>query len=271
MKTTQQVDELWEEIKLPLGHDGRVWKLHFPWNQMKTPHRHDLFEVNLIKTGRGTYLVENRKVDLVPGTLIWLRPEQSHLLVDADKSFSMDIWVFEKEMMMDFLDEHHFLFNSQPEVLQVNRLSPKRTEWLAHMSESFSDSQPTKANNAVIHFALLEFLKDTANSSGEGGKVHPNLHKVMDLLQNGDLSLDVLSKKVDCHPTWLSRQFKAQLGLSLTEYRQDLKLQTFMSLNQDHPNRTLLSLALEAGFGSYAQFHRVCKNRLGIEPKSLVR
>jgi len=53
----------------------------------------------------------------------------------------------------------------------------------------------------------------------------------------------------------LARAFKAEMGLSIVEHRNRLRLQRFFQLVE--AGRGLLPSALAAGFGSYAQFHRV--------------
>jgi transcriptional regulator GlxA family with amidase domain len=54
------------------------------------------------------------------------------------------------------------------------------------------------------------------------------------------------------------------------EYRNRLRLDRFESLLGQGP-ANLLDAALEAGFGSYAQFHRVFRARLHASPRDYLR
>lgn len=54
----------------------------------------------------------------------------------------------------------------------------------------------------------------------------------------------------------LGRVFKAEMSETLPEYRNRLRLERFFSV-VDREGGNLLRAALDAGFGSYAQFHRV--------------
>src|SRR6185436_8837980 len=75
-----------------------------------------------------------------------------------------------------------------------------------------------------------------------------------------DLSLtgDRLAADFRVSPGYLARTFKREMGLSLVEYRNRLRLERFFETSQrQEGSGTLLCAALEAGFGSYAQFHRV--------------
>jgi AraC-like DNA-binding protein len=68
----------------------------------------------------------------------------------------------------------------------------------------------------------------------------------------------------------LARVFKTLMGMSLVEYRNRLRLDRFESL-LEHGPANLLDAALEAGFGSYAQFHRVFRARLHASPRDYLR
>lgn len=68
----------------------------------------------------------------------------------------------------------------------------------------------------------------------------------------------------------LARVFKAELGMSLVAYRNGLRLDRFAAL-LDGGCSNLLEAALAAGFGSYAQFHRVFRARLHVTPRQYLR
>ena len=68
----------------------------------------------------------------------------------------------------------------------------------------------------------------------------------------------------------LARVFKNVKGMSLVDYRNGLRLERFAALfNRGSTN--LLEAALEAGFGSYSQFHRVFRARLHATPSNYLR
>jgi AraC-like DNA-binding protein len=91
--------------------------------------------------------------------------------------------------------------------------------------------------------------------------------KVVALLeQDAGLSRAQLARRVGVGKSRLSRAFKAEMGLSVTQYRSRLRLERFLTL-VDPQAGNLLAAALDAGFGSYAQFHRVFRSVLGKTPK----
>ncbi len=68
----------------------------------------------------------------------------------------------------------------------------------------------------------------------------------------------------------LGRVFKAEMGETLPDYRNRLRLQRFFSI-VDAGGGNLLRAALDAGFGSYAQFHRVFHQRFDCAPLEYLR
>ena len=70
-------------------------------------------------------------------------------------------------------------------------------------------------------------------------------------------------------PSHLSRIFTAQTGVSISRFRNLQRLQRFLELYGSGRRTTALAAALEAGFGSYAQFHRVFREQTGRSPSAL--
>jgi transcriptional regulator GlxA family with amidase domain len=66
----------------------------------------------------------------------------------------------------------------------------------------------------------------------------------------------------------LSRIFKEQIGVSISQFRNQQRLQRFLSLYGRGRHTTALAAALEAGFGSYAQFNRVFREQTGRSPSA---
>jgi AraC-like DNA-binding protein len=93
------------------------------------------------------------------------------------------------------------------------------------------------------------------------------IHKVLaELEREPQLSGDQLAQRFRVSPGHLARTFKAEVGASLVEYRNRLRLERFFTVMQEgQPN--LNEAALQAGFGSYAQFLRVHRQLTGLAPR----
>src|ERR1700722_158893 len=80
-----------EILKLWPGHEGAVWNYARNGFGRRSSHRHDELELNLVTAGTARYLLGERRYDLARGTLIWLFPEQDHLLLDESQDYAM--WI----------------------------------------------------------------------------------------------------------------------------------------------------------------------------------
>jgi AraC-like DNA-binding protein len=79
-----------------------------------------------------------------------------------------------------------------------------------------------------------------------------------------------LAREFGVSPGHLARSFKREMGVSLVDYRNRLRIDRFFEcIQRTGGNGNLLDAALEAGFGSYAQFHRVYRKFLGATPRDI--
>jgi AraC-like DNA-binding protein len=67
-----------------------------------------------------------------------------------------------------------------------------------------------------------------------------------------------------------SRRFRRDQGMSLSDYRNRLRVLEFLRLLEAGASN-LTWAALDAGFGSYSQCHRVFRALLGLSPRDYVR
>jgi AraC-like DNA-binding protein len=74
-----------------------------------------------------------------------------------------------------------------------------------------------------------------------------------------------IAKQLGVSPDRLGRAFKLALGESMADYKNRQRAQRFLAV-VDPGGGNLLEAALEAGFGSYAQFHRVFRRLFDCAP-----
>jgi AraC-like DNA-binding protein len=93
----------------------------------------------------------------------------------------------------------------------------------------------------------------------------PLVSRVAEILgENPSLSFQEVAQRLHMTQGNLTRSFKRHVGSSIVEYRNELRLARVLT---QAPTRGLLDAALGAGFGSYAQFHRVVRARFGKSPR----
>ena len=135
-----------------------------------------------------------------------------------------------------------------------------------------------KQARAAIFCSLLGTILDVLHlepgrrpSGPLNSSSHPMVvHALRLLAKDPSLTGKHLALKLGISLSRLARVFKSDTGLSLVEYRNRLRLERFQVL-VDSGGENLLEAALAAGFGSYAQFHRVFRALRGATPREYLR
>lgn len=267
-KSSHNLPLLGEEEQLLLAPDslGGVW-FHRSKGRVQ-PHRHVELEANLVTSGHATYLVDEQRFRLNRRTLIWLFPAQNHLLIDQSADFTMWIAVWKPSLIERSCQEESTkdLTRAAPSQTWISRLesedaAPLESLWARVCGVSSSDHL-----NAGLGFLLLEsWAAQTRGARGEAGRaVHPAIERAARMLRDESLDVPELSRRVGLSSSRLSRLFRAQIGKSLPEFRAQMALERFFKNFDAHAS--LHQSAEHAGFGSYAQFHRVFTARMGYSP-----
>jgi len=87
------------------------------------------------------------------------------------------------------------------------------------------------------------------------------------IAENPGIGGKEVAARLAVNPNRLTRAFRDEMGMSVVEYRNRLRLDLFSQLLQTG-RRNLLDAALASGFGSYAQFHRVFRAMRGASPSA---
>ena len=264
-----------EDLGLRLGADGRVGH-HVAADGPPRAHRHAELELDLVVRGRATYLLGDRRYELTPRTLTWLFPAQDHVLVDESPDHEL-WWVVFRPEIVSRVASGTSLVERDPAGQFSRRLDvphAKRLDALLHEVRD-AEQDDVALLNAGLPYLLLSAWRAFLDSEDlvAGVDVHPAVEAVARLLRADPEagSLDALARTAGLSPTHLSRIFKAQTGVSITRFRNHRRLERFMAIYGDGRRTTALAASLEAGFGSYAQFHRVLRAETGQTPSALRR
>ena len=265
---------MYEQLRLEPGHQGSIWR-HRQWPPMSIAHWHEELELNIVLKGTAAYLVGRNRVDLAPNVLLWLFPEPEHILIDQSPDFEMWILVFRPALLQQVCNEPDtvILLEHIPEGLFCRRLSQPMLQRLGNLCQEMLQAQgETTRFNLGLGFLLLSAWSayQKANEPAMVKGIHPAVAQTVHLIMN-DLEEDALpelAQRVGLSPSRLSRLFQQQTGMSLTDFRNQVRVRRVTQMVDEQPVTTLLEIALQAGFGSYAQFHRVFKQVMGVSPRA---
>src|SRR5215218_4117855 len=265
-----------EELGVAAGLDGRVVR-HTAGDVRPRAHRHDELEVNLVVRGTASYLLGDRRYALTSGTLTWLFPGQDHLLVEESSDHELWWAVFRPALVAQIATTRHArpLLEADPVGQFSRRLDSGRVRRLGALFHEVQDAETVDdvlVNTGLAYllsFAWRAFLD--SDDVVAGVHLHPAVESVARMLRAdpdaGDLA--ALARAASLSPSHLSRISKEQTGVSISRFRNQQRLQRFLRIYGGGRRSTALAAALEAGFGSYAQFHRVFREQTGHSPSAL--
>lgn len=263
-----------QRLQLPKPFDGNLWHYR-QLGRANAMHRHAELEFNLVTQGGGLYLLEQRKYEIRRGDLLWLFPAQEHVLVEQSADFEMWIGVLKPSAVARTATDvdAKVLRQKNPAGEFCRRLpQPAFTRLEKMFSEIVAGQNQPGLFNAGLAYALLSAWREFQQAADVPVRdVHPAVEKAARLIRDGRdaASLGELAQRAGLSAHRLSRLFKQQTGVALVDFRNRQRVEKFLAIYGTGQRRTMLDAALEAGFGSYAQFHRVFRRATGHSPGSL--
>ncbi|MGH7953118.1 MAG: AraC family transcriptional regulator [Limisphaerales bacterium] len=262
-----------QHLELPTELDGNLWHYRH-LGRANAMHHHAELELNLVTQGTGRYLLANRKYEIRRGDLLWLFPAQEHVLIEHSDDFEMWIGVFKPKAVQKITTDANtkILRQTNPTGESCRRLSQRD---LGRLETLFSEIAATQKSpglfNAGLNYALLNAWRHFERAADVPVcDIHPAVEKAARLIRNESttLSLNELAQRAGLSASRLSRLFKQQTGVALVDFRNRQRVEKFLEIYGTGQRQTMLDAALDAGFGSYPQFHRVFKRATGRSPGS---
>lgn len=261
-----------QKLQLPKSLEGNLWHYR-QLGRANARHRHAELEFNLVTQGSGLYLLEQRKYEIRRGDLLWLFPAQEHVLVEQSPDFEMWIGVLKPQAVRRIATDAgtEVLRQRNPAGDHCRRLPQPALARLERMfSEIVAESgAPAGFFNAGLSYAFLSAWRQFQQAADVPVRdVHPAVEKAARHIRDQDntIGLAELAQQAGLSAHRLSRLFKQQTGVALVDFRNRQRVEKFLEIYGTGQRRTMLDAALEAGFGSYAQFHRVFKRVTGRSP-----
>lgn len=261
---------------IPARLAGLCWLSHAArprYGRLRQAHSHAEIEANVIETGTCRYLVDGCVQSLRSGDLLWLLPQQRHMIVEASPDLSLWVMLARPQFLERQMWRLPLSGSGTREFERPRRLCERERAQLTGIATAL-----TACVDDPAHFAhglawwFGEASRITATQSDcRGGPTHPAVISSLALLEiDSSLPLPELARRVNMSASRLSHLFSEQVGLTISAHRNELRLRRFERRLRAGGCRNLTAAAFEAGFGSYAQFARVLRASTGQTPRELL-
>ncbi|MDX2108721.1 MAG: helix-turn-helix transcriptional regulator [Verrucomicrobiota bacterium] len=258
---------------MPAKLGGLLWLYSKGSTIPSKSHTHRELEVNLTLTGSAVYLLNGRRIPMHPGTLLWLFPAQEHLLIERSAEFEMWVIVWKPALIkkLNLHSPNKTLLLNDPGHELGRLLKPDAALTIDQLCRELQQhSVSPDLFNSGLSYLLLQCWQNylAGSEAPRGNRVHPAVQRAAHYMAKEPIHdrTDTLAAACGLSRTRLSRLFKEQMGVSLSEFRSQQRLHRFMAIITRNKKYTLLDAALDSGFGSYAQFHRTFVLHMGKPP-----
>lgn len=286
-------------LNLPSAYDGLVYIFDAEAGapSMRS-HSHCEWEVNLVIEGSLIYQVEGQKLKLSPGCMIWFRSGIEHQVIERSPTCRKLVIAF-KPRMLSRLDFHPKDWQGlRKKGYMARNLDANDAAFIVsigrHILDDHVDHVQLNAGlgygqdngmryehndvallNGGLHFLLTSCWQvfQRGREFHSGGSLHPSVARALEYLRKSrePITLSELACRCGTTPSHLSSLFRRQVGVRLTEYRNTLRIESFLALYGNGGERTVLEACFESGFGSYAQFAKVFRKTYRQGPRAYAR
>lgn len=259
-------------------------KIIDPWNNVtitKINEEHNSVHsfdgnVHLIYVLKGSIMVGNDRETLelhAPGFFILPKSESYAIMVTSALAFDISLhYAFNKEPAnTDY--SYEFAGNSKK---GGNKFDDDLILLLDRLLAIFYLEKRTTSDVAVfeVYFSILNLLENKYHREvpiKKGDRsVAGRIEEIKLFIDNNyekEIKLKDIARKFFVSEQYLSRSFSETIGMPLSEYLTELRLNK-VKQELTESNKSITSIVYDAGFTNVNSFNRIFKNRYGISPTS---
>ena len=225
-------------------------------------HWHEFYEVELILSGSGSYIIDGVTRNIERNMLFFMTPQDFHKVI-TDASEVITLMFMPEACDIDILFNLSSVFDAGGVLLSVADVR----YFEAIMREL---NVASCENDDEYSFYLLNSILGKMcrlKNSYKQSRIS-KAKKAMLYVQNNfrnNITLDDVACFVDLAPSYLSSLFLKECGINFKDYLGSIRYDYVKRL-LEYSNMTVTDICYESGFCDYANFERNFKKRFCISP-----
>lgn len=252
-------EALYQPFPIATKARAQIWR-HMPATR-RPRHFHAEPELNLVTAGIAAFGMGEKVLPVAAGDLLWWPPGQDHVLLDASPDFDLFVIGVTAEFSARVLAGTADVSSVGPIHVRLPAAARAAIEASCVVPGSVSDV-------AAIELRVGELWRESHALRRSAGAMHVLTRRtLLSLYQRPDLARAEVAELVRTCPSEVSRYFHEDMGMTLSVFRARLRILRFIQAVDDGAP-SLLAAAMDSGFGSYSQCHRVFQQLFGCSPRS---
>lgn len=252
-------------------------RFHIVSRGSTTLHTQEFCEIILVTDGTALHLVNGKKQLLSPGSVVFVRPYDTHRFEKSEDDFCELVMVlFMLEYLRDiscYLENDDFLKHyTTPALPPVFRVDFEEREEIFTRLVKISNehkSDPLVARRKFKAFLLELFSKFFLSGKGDERRDLPGwleeLCYQLSSMENLCRGIEFLKSSAPCTYIHLCRTFRRFFNVSPTMYVNDRRLKYAAKLICE-TEENIASICYEVGFRSLSYFNHLFKKKYGVSP-----
>jgi len=240
-------------------------------------HYHDFYEWMVPIAGTASHTVNGVTMQLQPGQIVLIRPDDIHSLEPVDGTHCQYINVaFSAQIWDDFVkatgietSAESWKKSTKPVLTYLSQESrAKIIEEAQYVLRTFHDS-PTRLAFSRFWTASIDCQMSLGQPGHKSTPLPPWLRDLLEWSEstNGsDLTIESLTETSGVSFAHLCRTMKQCIGVTPTQYINDQRIKQ-ASYELATTNKQIIDIAYEAGFENLSYFYRRFRQHHGLSPR----
>ena len=248
-------------------------------------NKHDFMEMVYVKNGSAEFEISDQKVSLSPSDILIIKPNQPHRLIV--KSYSGCEFIVLNFKFLNKQNNRHSEVSLEDFLNYVsgNESGPfisikirTRSDIVAVLNKILKERENDEIGSDFFEYLLIlelfvlisRALKNQWEKSilNKSHKLRELVNSAVDYIHNNyqkDISLSDISRYVFLSPSYFTRAFKQETGVSPINYLLNIRIQKAKELLKNTDIK-ILDIALIIGFSSQQRFNEIFKKYENITP-----
>lgn len=233
-------------------------------------HWHDFFEIEIITHGDGVQILNGQSYEIKKGQVTLLSPMDFHEFITPNGYEQYNICiredVFSKETIEKILsiDTDTICYFDDCDFKKIVSLAT-----LLDMETDFSDITYIQNLVECMIKLILKNIKTTKKHTSKSSKAliqKASLYMKMHFKDN--ISVKDVSSYVNLNPSYFSRLFLSEMGVTPKNYLCDIRLDFAKKLTIS-TSSPITEIAFASGYSSFSNFLKAFKQKFGVTPKMM--
>lgn len=253
---------------------GCSYRYIFSTTEYFRPHYHDYYEIFFVIDGKAKHIVNNSTFDLKPGSIVFIRPHDTHdyvcngimfysmLNINFTVEIAKEIFEFldkgfDKDILLQSPFPPHINLSEKEFAHLMRKMVPIRT---------IDAENPQKLKTALKVFLLEVISRYFGAVHGVDGDMPQWLSELCNKMSSSDNFIGGVERMLELSGKsreHLARTLKKYTGLTVSDYVNSLRIK-FIANMLINNNYSIADIVFESGFNNLSWASRLFKQTFGV-------